>query len=139
MNAWVEQYLRAWVKGRQNNWARMLPLAEYSHNSWLHNSTRKSPHELLFGMKPQVHVKFLPKDTPSALERVIQLQEVRAHAQKLLEHIQKQKVDRKIMEMKVKDLVWLEGRNLHVRGSRKLLPKRYGPFKITDKIGPVAY
>jgi hypothetical protein len=41
--------------------------------------------------------------------------------------------------MKVEDLVWLEGRNLRVRGSRKLLPKRYGPFKITEKIGPVAY
>src|SRR5712672_4346561 len=101
MNAWVEQYLRAWVKGRQNNWAKMLPMAEYSHNSWLHDSTRKSPHELLFGIKPQVHIKFLPEDIPSALERVTQLQEVRTHAQKLLERIQRQKDDRKITEMKV--------------------------------------
>jgi hypothetical protein len=44
-----------------------------------------------------------------------------------------------ITEMKVEDQVWLEGRNLHVRGTRKLLPKRYRPFKITERIGKVAY
>jgi hypothetical protein len=37
------------------------------------------------------------------------------------------------------DQVWLEGKNLHVRGTRKLLPKRYGPFTIKEKIGKVAY
>jgi hypothetical protein len=35
--------------------------------------------------------------------------------------------------------VWLEGRNLHVRGPAKLLPKRYRLFQITQKIGSVAY
>ena len=41
--------------------------------------------------------------------------------------------------MKTGDQVWLEGKNLNVRGTHKLLPKRYGPFKITEKIGAVAY
>jgi chromodomain-containing protein len=35
--------------------------------------------------------------------------------------------------------VWLEGCNLHVRGPAKLLPKCYGPFRITQKIGNMAY
>jgi hypothetical protein len=35
--------------------------------------------------------------------------------------------------------VWLEGRNLHIRGPAKLLPKRYRPFQIMQKIGSVAY
>jgi len=34
MNAWVEQYLRGWITGRQSNWAGLLPVAEYAHNSW---------------------------------------------------------------------------------------------------------
>jgi hypothetical protein len=41
--------------------------------------------------------------------------------------------------MKVGDLVWLKGKNLHVKGTRKLLPKRYRPFQITERIGAIAY
>jgi hypothetical protein len=41
--------------------------------------------------------------------------------------------------MKDADQVWLEGRNLNISRMCKLLPKWYGPFKITKKIGPVAY
>jgi hypothetical protein len=43
------------------------------------------------------------------------------------------------MDMNVGDQVWLEGRNLNVRGTHKLLPKRYGPFTIKERIGKVAY
>jgi hypothetical protein len=41
--------------------------------------------------------------------------------------------------MKEGDQVWLEGKNLHVKGTCKLLPKRYGPFTIKEKIEMVAY
>jgi len=34
MNAWVEQYLHGWITGRQSNWAGLLPVVEYAHNSW---------------------------------------------------------------------------------------------------------
>jgi hypothetical protein len=43
------------------------------------------------------------------------------------------------MEMKMGDQVWLEGKNLQVIGSRKLLPKWYGPFTILEQIEQVAY
>ena len=33
MNTWVEQYLKPWMTSRQNNWARLLPIVEYAHNS----------------------------------------------------------------------------------------------------------
>ena len=101
MNAWVEQYLRAWVTGRQNNWAKMLPMAEYAHNSWKHDATRKSPHELLIGTKPQVHVKFLPDEVPAATDRISELADARSTVQKLLENLQKNKDARKRAEMKV--------------------------------------
>jgi hypothetical protein len=41
--------------------------------------------------------------------------------------------------MKVGEQVWLEGKNLQVTGSRKLLPKWYGPFTILEQIGQVVY
>jgi hypothetical protein len=38
------------------------------------------------------------------------------------------------------DQVWLEGRNLKLLyQSTKLVPKRYGPFKIIKEVSPVAY
>ena len=36
------------------------------------------------------------------------------------------------------DQVWLEGGNLTITGNCKLSPKRYGPFKVSQKISPVA-
>ena len=36
--------------------------------------------------------------------------------------------------------VWLEGRNIHTsHPTAKLAPKRYGPFPITEVLGPVTY
>src|SRR6201999_893320 len=38
------------------------------------------------------------------------------------------------------DKVWLEARNLKLpHGTPKLLPRRYGPFKISEIVNPVAY
>jgi hypothetical protein len=39
----------------------------------------------------------------------------------------------------VKDQVWLEPKNLKVTCNRKLLPKRYRPYQVIEKISPMAY
>jgi hypothetical protein len=51
MNLWIEQYLKPFVKQQgQDNWVEYLPIAEFAHNSWPHDVTKKSPHELLIGV-----------------------------------------------------------------------------------------
>jgi hypothetical protein len=67
------------------------------------------------------------------------MQMARTSAQKCLETIQKSSNHRSKMEMKVGQEVWLEGKNLHVIGSKKLSPKCYGPFKIMEQIRSSAF
>jgi hypothetical protein len=117
----------------------MLPLAEYAHNSWKHDVTRHSPHELLMGFRPQVHMKFFLEDVPASLNRIKQLKDTRQETQKTLEDLRQHKDKRKATEMKEGDQVWLESKNLNVKGTCKFLPKQYRPFKIKKKIRTVTY
>ena len=60
------------------------------------------------------------------------MEEARQKVQQLMTRIQNVKDARKATEMKVGDQVWLEGKNLAIMGHRKLSPKRFGPFTITE-------
>jgi hypothetical protein len=42
-------------------------------------------------------------------------------------------------KLKKGDQVWLEGKNLSIKGKRKLMPKRYGPFTIIEEVTSVAF
>jgi len=85
-----------------------------------------------------VILKHLESPTPAAETRLRLLNEARQSAQKLLQHVQNRKDNKKLMEIKEGDQVWLEGRNLTIAGNHKLSPKRYGPFKVSQKISPMA-
>jgi len=124
---------------RQNIWAKLLPIAEYAHNSWKSDIIRKSPHKLLIGIKPQVDVKLIDNSTPATIDQLKTLETTRQEVQKLLEQRQHNKDLKKLMEMKVGEQVWLENRNLPIIESRKLQPQQYGPFTIKECIGQVAY
>ena len=138
MNTWIEQYLQPWTSGKPSAWSQLLPVAEFAHNSWKHDVARKSPHKLLIGIKPQVILKHLEGPVPAAETRLRLLDESRQLAQKLLQNIQSRKDNKKLTEIKEGNQVWLEGRNLSIAGNCKLSPKRYGPFKVLQKISPVA-
>jgi hypothetical protein len=81
---------------------------------------------MLFGIEPQVNVKFIDDVNPMSVDRLQILDEVRKEAPARLEALQKHKEDRKPRQLTQGDDVWLEAKNLMVKGSRKLLPKRYG-------------
>ena len=52
-NQWVEQYLRIFSNELQNDWAKHLPMAQFVHNSWPYEVTKRSPFELLIGANPR--------------------------------------------------------------------------------------
>jgi hypothetical protein len=50
------------------------------------------------------------------------------------------KIDAPMPKLDIGQKVWLEARNLPIQtASRKMAPKRTGPFEITRKLGPVVY
>ena len=139
MNAWLEQYLRPWCVTRPRSWAQLLPIAEYAHNSWKHDTLKVTPHKLITGMKPSVNIDLIPDNMPAAQERIQTLHQTCTDLQAHLDHLQKVKDNKTLPQLTIGQRVWLEGRNLRIRGPAKLLPKRYGPFQVKQKIGSVAY
>jgi hypothetical protein len=138
MNKWVETYLREFVNGRQNNWSSLLPVAEFAHNSWKHEHTRHTPHELITGMNPTAFLDVPEDSVPAAQERLKILEKSRSIAQKALQkRIKPLNVPRSFVPG---NKVWLNAHNLRTRNpSRKLSPKRYGPFEILKQVSPVTY
>ncbi len=140
-NQWVEQYLRFYVNEQQDNWCAYLPMAEFTHNSWPHEITRKSPFELLMGYNPRADWIDRPSPIPQVALRLQQFKEVRAQAQELMIRAQNLWIKHKdTPRHQIGDLVWLEGCHLRTnQPTAKLAPRRHGPFKITQVMSPVNY
>ena len=138
INAWIEQYLHPWTSRKPNAWSQLLPVVDFAHNLWKHDVACRSPHELLIGIKPQVILKHLESSTPVTEQHLRLLDDARQSAQKLLQNVQSCKDNRRLTEIKEGDQVWLKGRNLSITGNRKLSPKCYGPFTVSQMISPVA-
>ena len=77
----LEQYLRAFCGTQQNNWHSWLPLAQYTKNSWLSATTKKTPFDLLIGYTPQAHQPTRKTDIPSMQEHLSAIEEARKAAQ----------------------------------------------------------
>ena len=53
-NQSLEAYLRIFVDEQQEDWAKLLPCAEFSYNNSMHAATGKSPFQLNLGRDPQM-------------------------------------------------------------------------------------
>jgi hypothetical protein len=123
MNTWLEQYLKPWCASHPRGWAQLLPVMEYAHNSWKHDTLKATPHELITGMKPSVNIDLIPDHVLTAQECLQTLQETQVELQKHLNHLQEAKDNKRPPQLTVGQRVWLEGHNLHIREPAKLLPK----------------
>ena len=74
-NQWLEQYLRIWTVDDQTTWAQFLLLAEFVHNSWPHDRTSLTPHELLFSTKPPFPLSSKEAQTPEVTTCLRQIRE----------------------------------------------------------------
>jgi hypothetical protein len=141
LNQWVETAIRFISDHHQTNWVPYLPIAQFTHNNWPSETTRKSPFFLLMGYHPCADWIASPSPLPQVMLHLEQLKQARDVAQQLMIKAQQSWVKHcDTPKYKEGDQVWLEGKNLHInQPTAKLVPRRHGPFKVIKVLSPVSY
>jgi hypothetical protein len=140
-NQWLETAIRFITDQKQKNWAPYLPIAQFAHNNWPSDTTRKSPFFLLMGFNPRADWVHATSPIPRVTLRLEQLKEARIQARDAMIKAQQSWVKhRDTPKYKEGDQVWLEGKNLWInQPTAKLAPRRHGPFKIIQVMSAVNY
>jgi hypothetical protein len=79
-NQWLETAIRFITDQKQKNWAPYLPIAQFAHNNWPSDTTRKSPFFLLMGFNPRADWIHATSPIPKVTLRLEQLKEARIQA-----------------------------------------------------------
>jgi hypothetical protein len=151
VNQSLEIYLRCAISDSPTQWKKWLPLAEFWYNSSYHTALKCSPFKALYGYEPVFAVAPVMAKTGDQLVEGL-LAERKAHSE-----ILKQKLASAQNQMKMQadknrtDMEFMVGEFVLVklqpyvqstvvsRPCPKLALKYFGPFKILQKIGLVAY
>ena len=140
-NQTVETALRIFGNFRQDDWSEWLPLVQYHLNSHVSNTTRFAPFDLWMGYIPRAHQPDRASIMPEVQKRKEQLFEARKQAQESMKRAQQSWVkETQHRPYQKGQRVWLEGKNLKTsHPTAKLRPKRFGPFAVTEVLGPTTY
>lgn len=148
MNQVVEQYLRAFINEYQDNWAELLPLAQFAHNSTKSGTTKHSPFYANYGYEPKGYgSRKEPKNvSEAALDKAARIKEIHETIQGNLTQraeVMRTQANKKRIEgptFKEGDKVYLHRKNLRTKKpSKKFDEIRTGAFKIKRQTGPVNY
>nr|GEV64192.1 putative reverse transcriptase domain-containing protein [Tanacetum cinerariifolium] len=146
----LEDMLRACVLDFRKGWDKHLPLVEFSYNNNYHTSIKATPFEALYGHKCQSPICWAevgdrqltgPEIIHETTEKIVQIKSrIQAARDRQKSYAD---VRRKPLEFQVGDKVMLEvspWKGVIRFGKRgNLNPHYIGPFKISARIGTVAY
>jgi hypothetical protein len=132
-------------------WAAWLPLAEWWYNTTYHTALKVSPFQALYGYAPPMVSEVSlpgPEDIEARdflLERQQQLTKLKANLTQAQARMKKY-ADKKRTErtLSVGDMVYIKMQPYRlsafgIRQAIKLTTKYYGPFRVLETVGKLAY
>jgi hypothetical protein len=144
VNQEIEAYLSIFASVNPETWSDLLPLVEFTHNSRQHADRLHSPFELLYGYQPPAIPTALGEtNLPAVQTRMRALEHARNEAlaaHELARARMKARFPSSFRTFQKGEKVWLEAKNLKLPYlSKKIAPKRTGPFRISEVLSPVSY
>ena len=146
-NSTIKAYLWAFVNFKQNDWARLLPIAEFAYNNAKNLSTGHKSFELNYGYHPcilfeeDINPCSWLKSADVLLAKQQDLMSVcwdnLYHAQELQKQAHDQGVKPKSYASSNK--VWLNKKYIKTKYNRKLEAKFFGPFQVLHSVGKQPY
>jgi len=148
INQELEQYLRLFIRERQDDWYTLLPLAEFSYNNHVHSSTQQTPFLLDTGWHPQMGFEL--HQPPSRVKAVNEftnqmkdtLEEAKSALAKAKDDMAQYYNCRHSPApiFSPGDMVYLDSEDIQTtRPSKKLSHCRLGPYPVERRIGKYAY
>ena len=146
-NSTMEAYLRAFVNFEQNDWAKLLLMAEFAYNNAKNPSTSYTPFELNCGYYSWVsYEKNIDPCFKSELadDLARELKEFMAVWRENLQHAQdlQKRAHNKSMKPRSyvsSDKIWLNSKYIKTKQNQKLEAKFFGPFRVLYPVGKQAY
>ncbi len=147
MNSTIEAYLRVFINWVQDDWARLLPMAEFAYNNTKNASTDHTSFELNCGYYPRVSFEEVVDPrlrSRTANKQAKELRELMAVCYQNIFYVQE--LQKKTYNKGVKscsyapgEKVWLNRKYIKIKRNKKLKNKFFGLFRVFYVVEKQAY
>ncbi len=143
----MEAYLRAFVNWEQDDWAKLLPMAEFAYNNAKNASTSHTPFELNCGyhlrvsFEKDIDPRSRSRSANELAEELRKLMEICCQNLLYAEELQKRADDKGVKSRSYApgEKVWLNSKYIKTKRNKRLESKFFGPFQVFHAVGKQAY